>query len=251
MPTVQSTYADSYRIGFPGQIANAELANIITRTLEGAVLPFGQPVIQGTKDHTCILASQETLEVTAAAAQGTNVGNGTFGAITVSAGAKVGTYVLRIIEPAANAGVFVVEDPDGVAVGHGSVASAYSAGGLAFTLADGSTDFSAGDSFTIPVTATSGTDVGDILGISVKDDTLLHTTAGQYEAPDNVAIMTQGPIWVTAGATLVPGDPVYWNPSTKRYTKTTTHLAIPKARFDTSAVNGGMILLSLRNRLSA
>jgi hypothetical protein len=47
----------------------------------------------------------------------------------------------------------MVEDPQGREIGHGNVAAAFSAGGLAFTLADGGTDFLAGDSFKITVAA--------------------------------------------------------------------------------------------------
>lgn len=92
---------------------------------------------------------------TAAAFAG-NTGNGAMGAITVGAGAKVGAYKLVFIEPGTDAGKFSVEDPDGVTVGTGTVAVAFSNGGLGFTLADGETDFVAGDGFTITVAAGSG-----------------------------------------------------------------------------------------------
>jgi hypothetical protein len=87
------------------------------------------------------------------AALGTNTGNGTMGAVTLGAGALEGAYKLTIIEPAADAGNFVVENPLGAIIGHGTVAVAFAAGGLSFTLADGATDFAAGDSFTITVAA--------------------------------------------------------------------------------------------------
>lgn len=87
------------------------------------------------------------------AALGTNTGNGVMGAVTAGAGAKEGDYKLTVIEPAANGGAFMVEDPDGAVVGHGAVAVAFAAGGLSFTLADGATDFVAGDGFDITVTA--------------------------------------------------------------------------------------------------
>lgn len=90
--------------------------------------------------------------VAVSAPLGTNVGNGVMGAIVVSNGAKVGDYKLIMVEPNTNAGAFIVEDPTGQEVGHGNVGTAYAAGGLAFTLADGATDFVAGDSFTITVT---------------------------------------------------------------------------------------------------
>lgn len=88
--------------------------------------------------------------VTTAAGAG-NTGNGTFAATpTVGAGVKEGVYRLTCIEPAANAGTFVLEDPDGIEVGRVTVAVAF-AGQLAFTLNDGATDFVAGDFFTITV----------------------------------------------------------------------------------------------------
>jgi len=92
---------------------------------------------------------------TAAAAAGpANVGNGAMGAITVSGSARAGKYRVLFVEPAADAGAFVIEDPDGVVVGEGNVAAAFSVAsvGLAFTLADGATDFAAGDFFVITVT---------------------------------------------------------------------------------------------------
>lgn len=85
----------------------------------------------------------------------TNTANaGAMGTITVGASAKVGVYTLVIVEPASNAGTFVLTDPEGLIVGRGAVASAFDAGGLAFTLADGSTDFAAGDGFLITVSGT-------------------------------------------------------------------------------------------------
>jgi len=90
----------------------------------------------------------------AVATAGTNTGNGTMGTITVSGTAEIGTYSLRITKAASNAGDFVVVNPSGVVVGNGTVAVAYSGGGLAFTLADGATDFVVGDTFSIAVTGT-------------------------------------------------------------------------------------------------
>jgi len=60
--------------------------------------------------------------------------------------------------------------------------------------------------------------------------------------------MTRGQMFVTAGDTVSDGDDVYWNPATKRYTATTTHIRIPGATFDTSGVDGGIVEISLKNR---
>lgn len=102
-------------------------------------------------------ASSTTITATSAEASAvTGSGGGTFGAITVSNDAKPGNYLLKIIKAASGAGDFQVTDPDGVVVGNGTVAVAFSGGGLSFTLADGTPDFSVGDSFTITVAAGSG-----------------------------------------------------------------------------------------------
>lgn len=92
--------------------------------------------------------------VSAAAGAGVafaNVGNGVMGAITVTQGTPAGRYRLRVLDPIANAGKFVVYDPLGREIGGGNVATAFAGGGLAFTLADGAADFLAGDGFTIDV----------------------------------------------------------------------------------------------------
>jgi len=90
----------------------------------------------------------------AAVAGAGNTGNGTMGSITVSAHAKIGQYVLRITVASSNAGAFELLNSNGAVIGTGNVASAYVGNGLAFTLADGSTDFIVGDTFTITVTGT-------------------------------------------------------------------------------------------------
>lgn len=81
-------------------------------------------------------------------------GNTGTGAITVTAavaaGAKAGVYHAVCIEPAANAGKFLVTDPEGVVVGVATVAVEFTGGGLTFTIADAA-DFIAGDAFTITV----------------------------------------------------------------------------------------------------
>lgn len=85
------------------------------------------------------------------AAGSANVGNGTVGPVSVGPGTVPGRYVALAIEPATNAGTFVIYDPDGVVVGRANVGSA-STGPLGFTIADGTTDFVAGDrfEFTVP-----------------------------------------------------------------------------------------------------
>lgn len=247
MATYQTAYPDAPAIGLPGQIANEELCNRISRTVESSAgLEFGQPAFRGSGDHGCIIGG--TFAATAeAAALGTNTGDGAMGSITVTAGAKQGVYVLRIVEPGSNVGTFVVEDPDGVQIGDGVVGSAFSAGGLAFTLADGATDFVAGDSFAITVTYTAN---AKFLGLAILNRAVpaASATPDKYPQYFAAALMTQGQMYVTAGASVVDGGDVYWNPATKRYTSTTTHIRIPGAVFDTSGGNGDIVEVSLKLR---
>ncbi|MFC5391627.1 head decoration protein [Bosea vestrisii] len=70
-------------------------------------------------------------------------------------GAEVGDYAIVFIEPAANAGTFEVFRPDGTLDGTGNVGVAYD-GSVKFTIADGGTDFVAGDTGKITLSATDG-----------------------------------------------------------------------------------------------
>ena len=85
-----------------------------------------------------------------------NTGNGTITAApVVGAAARPGVYRLVCIEPATNGGKFSVEDPDGILLGVATVGVEFTTH-VTFTIADGSTDFAAGDAFTITVAAGSG-----------------------------------------------------------------------------------------------
>ncbi len=123
----------------------------------------------GSRDKAVLISGQANLKAgtvlgkianatsaPASAPNAGNTGNGVMGAITASAGVKVGVYTLEITTAATNAGEFDVYDPNGDHVGQGKVGVAFSAGGLAFTLADGGTDFVVGDGFTITVSANAG-----------------------------------------------------------------------------------------------
>ncbi len=89
----------------------------------------------------------------AAAAFGTNVGNGTVNApaAATNLGAQRGTYKVVFTEPNTNLGSFQVFDPSGQVVGDGVVGTQFD-DQIKFTISDGATDFVAGDAFTIAVT---------------------------------------------------------------------------------------------------
>lgn len=251
MGAAQTAYATSMLAGYVGMIADMQLSNVISRTADGNI-GFGQPVIR-SGDHNCVLASLETLAAGAASANAGNTGNGAFGTITASSGAKEGTYRVNVTAAAANAGTFLVEDPDGNVVGIGTVGSAFSKNGIAFTLADGATDFVVGDGFTFAVAPTGGTADLDILGLSVADTSLVHTTADRYEQYDSVNVMDFGTMFVTAGATVAAGDPVYWIVASGKYTNVAGagNLKIPNAWFENAGVDTGLVIVKLRKNGNA
>lgn len=90
------------------------------------------------------------------------------------------------------------------------------------------------------------------LGIAV----LNRAVAPDADDPDNyprysaVAIMTEGSIYVTCGATVVPGDDVYWDSATGKYGTSSggTNVAIADATFETNGVADGVAIVSLGNR---
>lgn len=122
-----------------------------TRSRDAIVVASGSGILSAMT----VLGRTLTGAGAVAAAFAGNTGNGAMGAITVSGAAKQGVYKLVVTEPAANAGAFIVEDPDGKFVGRGNVAAVFNVGGLSFTLADGATDFVAGDGFNITVSGGS------------------------------------------------------------------------------------------------
>jgi hypothetical protein len=134
-----------YQAEFIVSEANKTRSRETVTVLSGQNLKAGHVIGKVTKAGT-----------TTVTADAANTGDGAMGAVTVAADSKVGKYRLTIIEPATNAGAFIVQDPDGVDVGQGDVGTAFTGGGLSFTLADGATDFAAGDAFTIEVDAGSG-----------------------------------------------------------------------------------------------
>ena len=137
--------------------------DVTTSTLIGVHPPVVIPITLASGENLSrghVLGKVTVGAATAAAFASNAASTGTCGTVTVSAGAKAGVYKVIIIEPGTNAGKFTVEDPGGITVGVGTVASAFSGGGLAFTIADGATDFSSGEGFNITVAAGAGVYTG-------------------------------------------------------------------------------------------
>jgi hypothetical protein len=160
--------------------------------------------------------------------------------------AKVGVYTITCtVGGATTASRWRVEDPDGNYVGTALGNTAFSSQGVGFTVTDAGADPVAGEAFTITVAAELGE--GAFIGLSVRDPSLEPiTTIDTYKALDNVAIMTKGVMWVTAGDTVAAGGAVYWDEADGRYTAQSGDYPIPGAVFDTGGVDGDLVKIAIR-----
>lgn len=250
MATYQTTYGNAPAKGLPGQIANEEKCNKVSRTVESAAgIAFGQPAFRGAGDHGVVVGGTFAATGAGSAAASGNVGTGTITASpAVAAGAKQGRYRIVLIATSATA-PFLMYDPDGQLVGDGVVASAATIDGIGpFTISNAGT-MTAGDTYYIDVTYTAN---GDFIGMAVLNPAVPPAASGAqpdiYPQYFTGAFMTMGQMYVTAGAAVVDGGDVYWNPATKRFTSTATHIRIPRAKFDTSGGDGDIVEISLKLR---
>jgi len=85
-------------------------------------------------------------------------------------------------------------------------------------------------------------------GISVRDITLVHTTADRYELKDNMAVATAGDWWITVSGAVVAGKGASYNTTTGAIGPT-GGTAIAGAIWMTSASSGGLAILRLNNTL--
>lgn len=246
MPNIQSSFPDRQRAGRAGLVVNMETQNSITRLCEEVGgIGFGLPVVQGVSDKGGLLPGSLAYEAAASAAAG-NTGNGLITAAPATgAGVQEGRYTLVAEEPGANAGTFRMENPDGDYIGTVVVGVASTLGGLGpFTIADGATDFVAGDAFFIDVTTEEG---GSFFrGITIEDKTLIRRegeTVDTFRKGDNMGLLNAGVIWVVAGGAVRAGEPATFDPATKRYVEGGAFI-IPNAVFDTgAAANGDLVQL--------
>jgi len=139
---------------------------------------------------------------------GTGNGTGTKASPAYGDGAQNGSYKAICVGVGADAGTFEVLRPDGTVDGVATVGVAYD-GQVKFTIADGSTDFAAGDTFTIPVTVAAGSGKYTLSATAATDGS--QTPAGilvddtDASAGDKpVLIYTRGD-FVASGLTLGTG----------------------------------------------
>jgi hypothetical protein len=104
-----------------------------------------------------VIASDGSLSV-ASAAGGGNTGQGVLSGVALAASPQAGVYTLECVTAATGAAVFSVIDPKGDRLKDAVEAVAYDNGQIAFTIGTDSptTEFVAGDSFTITVTEGAG-----------------------------------------------------------------------------------------------
>ena len=84
------------------------------------------------------------------------------------------------------------------------------------------------------------------VGVSVRDITIVHDTADQYEEGDNVAVATRGDLWVVAEDAVVAQTAVLYNTSTGAL-GSGGGTAIGGAYWLTSADAGGMAKVRLQD----
>lgn len=171
---------------------------------ENGVLNSGQNCVAGEVLGRLLSAGTAT-------AVGSPTGNGT---ITVGAaigsGAQIGTYRLRCVAAASNAGTFHLISPDGQQVRMNTATGAITVGGgattsdhLTITVADGAADFVAGDEWTIAVTG------GDYEALDpAEDDGAQIAAAILYDGVNATSADTM--CVVTARQTVVNGGELKW-----------------------------------------
>lgn len=80
-----------------------------------------------------------------------NVGNGGIAVASVASATAYGAHVVAVTAVALGLTRIIVTDPDGIVTASGVVGLPLYAGGISFTLAQGSTPFAVGDSFALAV----------------------------------------------------------------------------------------------------
>lgn len=154
-------------------IASASRDNLL-----GAFYPVKTEIITIAKSQTlvrgAVIGLNKIKAGTAAAKSGGNTGTGTCTGFALAAGgpAKIGTYRLRCLIAATDAGVFTLVDPDGILVGVLNAAittgTTFTGGGITFVLTTvHSADFIVGDGFDLPIEADTG--YGKLLNKAATD----------------------------------------------------------------------------------
>lgn len=85
-----------------------------------------------------------------------------------------------------------------------------------------------------------------VRGVTVIDKNRPAEQGDAYVEGDTVAVMVKGVVWVTAGANVAAGEPVYLDGTTKAFTNVATdNVAVSRAIFDSSASSGELVKVRL------
>lgn len=141
----------------------SEAANIYRSREKGIISGLSSAVILAGTIVGVLSASASTT-----AANSGNTGNATVGTVTVTAPADVGVYTVDFTAATA----FEVRHPNGTLIGTGATGTAFTNGGLSFTITAGVTPMVDGDGFTITVTKVIGNYVPLALGTSDGSQTV-------------------------------------------------------------------------------
>lgn len=96
---------------------------------------------------------------------------------------------------------------------------------------------------------TDQTGTPQVLGITIADETLgllPGADADEYQQYDNVAIMTEGVIWVVAGEAVTDGAQAYVTPGGAIVDTSTSNTILPGWFFDTTGANADLVKLARR-----
>lgn len=85
---------------------------------------------------------------------------------------------------------------------------------------------------------------GKFVGITLRDESAFGD--GLFPQNSEARIITKGDVWVTASVAVAAGDAVYLVAATGLFTNvSTSNVAIPNARFDTTAAAGALAVVRL------
>ena len=90
---------------------------------------------------------------------------------------------------------------------------------------------------------------GGLLGITIAHEALgliAGQTADVFPQYANVPILTQGVIWVTAGASVADGEQAYVTSAGAFTNVSTSNVILPGFFFDTTAASGALVKLAKR-----
>ena len=192
---------------------NPTLGDVLKREYDPHYCRDAGTLLTGQNLTAGAVLARVTVATTAASVTvtaGTNTGNGTLtkdATTPVLAGATAGIYAARCIEAAANGGVFEVLNPEGEVIGSVAVGQTF-AREIKFVIADGSTDFAVGDSFTFAVAEGSGKLVQVALAAAANGT---HRPVGVLLQDVDATSADKPCVMLARGPAVLSADQVVWH----------------------------------------